>query len=201
MKINSLVFPVLLAAGFIPGLPSAESHTHSHTHAEPAKTVYTDPLPKADHFKDLKAAKLNRRLTQKFWMKTASRSARNDLMPMSVRIKPQLKPVRAARRSECWRWRTLNTAPNTATGKRESSRSWSRRMSLLTVITTLISSYRPCRLGIPPAQTVLRFYRISKAASEIKIIIMSSVLPQNQVLTPAVSRMYITANRAALLSA
>ncbi|CUX94870.1 zinc-dependent metalloprotease [Bacillus velezensis] len=54
MKISSLVFPVLLAAGLIPGLPSAESHTHSHTHAEPAKTMYTDPLPKADHFKDLK---------------------------------------------------------------------------------------------------------------------------------------------------
>lgn len=202
MKISSLVFPVLLAAGLIPGLPSAESHTHSHTHAEPAKTVYTDPLPKADHFKDLKGpVQVEQTVGTKFWMKTASRSARNDSMPMSVRIKPRLKPARAARRSECWRWRTLNTAPNTATGKRESSRSWSRRMLLLTVITTLISSYRPCRLGIPPAQTVLRFYRISKAASEIKIIILSSVLPQNQVLTPAVSRMYITANRAARLSA
>ena len=53
MKISSLVFPVLFSR-INSLLPSAESHTHSHTHAEPAKTVYTDPLPKADHFKDLK---------------------------------------------------------------------------------------------------------------------------------------------------
>ncbi len=170
MKISSLVFPVLLAAGLIPGLPSAESHTHSHTHAEPAKTVYTDPLPKADHFKDLKGpVQVEQTVDTKILDENGKQVGTKRFNANVSQDKASTKASTGTRRSECWRWRTLNTAPNTATGKRESSRSWSRRMLLLTVITTLISSYRPCRLGIPRAQTVLRFYRISKALQKSKL--------------------------------
>ncbi len=50
MKISSLVFPVLLAAGLIPGLPSAESHTHSHTHAELSENGVYGPASESRSF-------------------------------------------------------------------------------------------------------------------------------------------------------